>query len=256
MGKCKAGQYIKLTIPSITRFETHPFTLSGCPEDGVLQLHIKSLGDWTRRVYDLAVQDELESCKIHVVGPFVTRTSEVANYANLVLVGAGVGATPFTSVLESMLKKSSMEDRCVDFHWIVGNQQAARSWFPGLLQSIEDCSSDLSIRVTIWYTGGRMLHSATQKGLFDFSNFLYREKLGKEILTGIRVKNLNVAARFGRPCWKAVLHSHMKMTTITKPIGVFCCGPQGLVQDVNSACDEMSSKARPVNFHCEHFNSW
>jgi ferredoxin-NADP reductase len=93
-------------------------------------------------------------------------------------IGAGVGATPFTSVLESMPKKSSMEDRCVDFHWIVGNQQAERSWFPGLLQSIEDCSSDLSIRVTIWYTGGKMLHSATQKGLFAFSNF--SAALGRE----------------------------------------------------------------------------
>lgn len=43
------GDWIYVLIPQIAKYEWHPFTISSAPEqDGVIWLHIRSVGEWTR----------------------------------------------------------------------------------------------------------------------------------------------------------------------------------------------------------------
>ncbi|XP_066970479.1 NADPH oxidase 5-like [Macrobrachium rosenbergii] len=50
----KPGEYVYLNIPSIARYEWHPFTISSAPErEDVFTVHIRSVGEWTRRVYEM-----------------------------------------------------------------------------------------------------------------------------------------------------------------------------------------------------------
>jgi len=156
MRPCSAGQYVQISIGAISQLEIHPFTLSGCPAGGILRLHIKALGDWTRHLYELATDNKLQGSTIHALGPFTTRSNEVAKYDDIILVGAGIGATPFTSILEQSLKHKKAEKKTVHFNWLVREQQAAQTWFHDLIQSIEDSNSNLNIRATIWYTGGKV----------------------------------------------------------------------------------------------------
>ncbi|KAK3851173.1 hypothetical protein Pcinc_042160 [Petrolisthes cinctipes] len=56
------GEYVYLNIPSIARFEWHPFTISSAPElEDVFTVHIRAVGEWTKRVYDLFKHQEAEA---------------------------------------------------------------------------------------------------------------------------------------------------------------------------------------------------
>jgi hypothetical protein len=49
--KFKSGDYIFIRIPSITRYEWHPFTISSSPDlTDYLWLHVRSLGNWTKKL--------------------------------------------------------------------------------------------------------------------------------------------------------------------------------------------------------------
>lgn len=47
----KPGDWIYVLIPQIAKYEWHPFTISSAPEqEGVIWLHIRAIGEWTRRL--------------------------------------------------------------------------------------------------------------------------------------------------------------------------------------------------------------
>jgi hypothetical protein len=47
------GDYIFIQIPAIAKYEWHPFTISSAPEQpGFIWLHIRSVGTWTKRLYE------------------------------------------------------------------------------------------------------------------------------------------------------------------------------------------------------------
>lgn len=46
------GDYIFIQIPTIAKYEWHPFTISSAPEQqGILWLHIRSAGTWTNKLF-------------------------------------------------------------------------------------------------------------------------------------------------------------------------------------------------------------
>ncbi|KAF7658706.1 hypothetical protein LDENG_00008480, partial [Lucifuga dentata] len=49
----KPGDYVYINIPEIAKYEWHPFTISSAPEQSdTLWLHIRSMGQWTNRLYE------------------------------------------------------------------------------------------------------------------------------------------------------------------------------------------------------------
>ena len=49
----RPGDWVFLKVPTIARYEWHPFTISSSPERrDELWLHIRSAGHWTKRLYD------------------------------------------------------------------------------------------------------------------------------------------------------------------------------------------------------------
>ncbi|XP_045892928.1 NADPH oxidase 5-like [Micropterus dolomieu] len=55
----KPGDYVYINIPVIAKYEWHPFTISSAPEQSdVLWLHIRSMGQWTNRLYEYFRQAE------------------------------------------------------------------------------------------------------------------------------------------------------------------------------------------------------
>ena len=47
------GDYIFLKIPSIAKYEWHPFTVSSSPEQDFIGVHIRAVGNWTNKLYEL-----------------------------------------------------------------------------------------------------------------------------------------------------------------------------------------------------------
>ncbi|KAE8234040.1 hypothetical protein CF326_g908 [Tilletia indica] len=102
-----AGQYILLQIPALSRFQFHPFTISACVEDS-LQLHIKTTsGDWTSALHALALEvGPDEDIQIAIDGPFGAPAQRFYDYQKSIVVGSGIGITPFVAALNDMEHKA------------------------------------------------------------------------------------------------------------------------------------------------------
>jgi hypothetical protein len=93
-----AGQYVFLQVPSISWFQWHPFTISMC-RDQTFQLHIKNAGDFTARLRDLPKDQEFF---VGIDGPFGAPAQRFYDYDRALIIGAGVGITPFSAILTDL----------------------------------------------------------------------------------------------------------------------------------------------------------
>ncbi|KAG2303287.1 hypothetical protein Bca52824_031938 [Brassica carinata] len=135
--KYKSGQYIFLQCPTISRFEWHPFSITSAPGDDQLSVHIRTLGDWTEELQRvLTVGKDLSTCmigrskfsasgntdssqrpKLLVDGPYGAPAQDYRNYDVLLLIGLGIGATPFISILKDLLNNSREEQTVSQLQW-------------------------------------------------------------------------------------------------------------------------------------------
>lgn len=105
----KAGQYVLLQVPQISRWQWHPFTISSCrggvegQDQQEVTLHIRTTaGDWTRRLRELASADGTATVRVGLNGPFAAPSDVFYRYDRTVIVGAGIGATPFSAILQDL----------------------------------------------------------------------------------------------------------------------------------------------------------
>ncbi|WVQ63458.1 uncharacterized protein L199_001611 [Kwoniella botswanensis] len=103
--KYKPGQYIFLQAPKVSRFEWHPFTISSCINDQV-KLHIKTDGNWTTRLRRLIPQDQTEGeIRVGLNGPFGAPAQRFYDFTHTILVGSGIGVTPFAGILADLQER-------------------------------------------------------------------------------------------------------------------------------------------------------
>ncbi|RMY94802.1 hypothetical protein D0864_05449 [Hortaea werneckii] len=94
-----AGQYILLQVPKVSFFQWHPFTISSCRGD-ILQAHIKFDGDWTNSLRDKLPEDR--EFRVGLDGPFGAPAQRFYDYDYSIIVGGGIGITPFSAILTDL----------------------------------------------------------------------------------------------------------------------------------------------------------
>ncbi|KAK7424510.1 hypothetical protein QQX98_000475 [Neonectria punicea] len=100
--KYKAGQYIFLQVPKISFFQWHPFTVSFCRGNRMM-VHIKTDGDWTGRLRKLGAESGEESqIDVGINGPFGAPAQRFYDFNHSVIIGAGIGVTPFSGILADL----------------------------------------------------------------------------------------------------------------------------------------------------------
>uniref|UniRef100_A0A452J5F7 FAD-binding FR-type domain-containing protein n=1 Tax=Gopherus agassizii TaxID=38772 RepID=A0A452J5F7_9SAUR len=99
--KMEPGQYIFLQCPSVSQLEWHPFTLTSAPEEEFFSVHIRVVGDWTGAL-NLCLTSFSKQKSLAVDGPFGAATTDVFHYRVCVCIAAGIGVTPFASILKSI----------------------------------------------------------------------------------------------------------------------------------------------------------
>lgn len=99
------GQYAQLQVPSVSRIQWHPFTISGCT-DGSVQMHIKCVGPWTRALRDSATQNKVQTVRLS--GPFGAPAQRYPCYKHSIMIGCGIGITPAHAVIRSITKAMGM----------------------------------------------------------------------------------------------------------------------------------------------------
>jgi len=161
----KAGNYCFINIPQISLFEWHPFSISSQPglASNTFTFHIKSCGGsgFTRKLYDWAEterqdrlgSDEYVSCTkqksvlettalntVYIDGPYGTLTVNLEAYKTIIMCGAGVGVTPFASILSDVHSKRNsvyMKTRKVSLIWVIRNSEYI-TWFSHLFDKVRD----------------------------------------------------------------------------------------------------------------------
>jgi NADPH oxidase len=254
--KYVTGQYIFINCPSVRRFEWHPFTLTSCPYEDYISVHIRILGDWTEGLgkaigyYDKDGQEppSKEMPRFLVDGPYGTPSQEVFDYENVVLVGAGIGVTPFASILKAMWFRHHDPDckqkiKRIDFFWVCRSTKSFE-WFQNLLRVMEEETSDQFLRVHIYLTG-----KLDEKQL---QNVIVNADEVHDAITDLKSQTL-----FGRPDFDKFFYSlrHEILTDPTKKpeAGVFLCGPYGIRRVLQSCADKYSNKEFTFRLHAEKF---
>ncbi|PXF41394.1 Superoxide-generating NADPH oxidase heavy chain subunit A [Gracilariopsis chorda] len=100
----EAGQYAELKVPQISRLQWHPFTIASAPHESEMVFYIKAVGDWTIELYQLFSErlniETGRDIEVHIRGPYGAPAQHVGQFERVILVGGGVGATPFCSVVK------------------------------------------------------------------------------------------------------------------------------------------------------------
>ncbi|CAG8551451.1 2378_t:CDS:2, partial [Dentiscutata heterogama] len=255
----QAGQYVFLCCPEVSYWQWHPFTLTSAPEEDYISIHIRVVGDFTEELAKkLGCNFEEEAAlrkknrdriksqydgidissdnpkllkilpRVMIDGPFGSASEDVFKFEVAMLVGAGIGVTPFASVLKSIwyrvnYPKKSTKLRKVYFFWICRDYESFE-WFQSLLLALEEQDIEQFIEIHTYLTG-RLRHS-------EVGNILVNDDGNiKDTITGLRAPT-----HFGRPNWDKIF-SNMRDQYPATDVGVFFCGPVPLGKSLHEKCN-------------------
>jgi len=236
------GDYVFIRIPVIARHEWHPFTLTSAPEQrDRLGVHIRSLGNWTSAVRERFEVWGREPVDIYVDGPYGTPSSQLLECPHAVAIAAGIGVTPFASILQSLWWRQTHRPAAVrrlHFVWLAKDQHSFE-WFRDLLARLEATDSQHRLDVHIYMTGG---HAGHEGSAFELAREMFYEVTGGDLVTGLKAKT-----NFGRPDFGGLLRAFAAEPNLPSPT-VFYCGPEGLSRSLARSCRDIGLRFRQERF--------
>lgn len=290
--KYTAGQWLFIQVPEVSKFQWHPFTITSAPEDPYVSVHIRQVGDWTHALgnrlgagpdvvaaitkdamkgttkekseYELGQRGdfvELSNAgsslpRIRIDGPYGAPAEDVFNSEVAVLIGAGIGVTPFASILKHIWYRQKRGKlgalRRVEFIWVCRDAPSF-GWFQTLLQEVEEAQVDPNfLRINIYLT----------------------QKIDENMLWNIAVNDagaqfdpltlLRTRTMFGRPDWKSI-YTNLRTaieggaylpgreSSLKTSVGTYFCGPGGLAKAIREQAYAASSSTVNFKFYKEHF---
>ncbi|KAM8910820.1 NADPH oxidase 1 isoform 2-T2 [Spinachia spinachia] len=233
--KMEVGQYVFLNCPEISQLEWHPFTMTSAPEEDFFAVHIRSAGDWTDKLIDIMqkLPEGTQGPKMGVDGPFGTASEDVFDYEVSMLVGAGIGVTPFASILKSIwykfkISNPKLRTRKIYFYWIC-RETHAFEWFADLLQGLEKEMEERGmvdfLTYKLYLTGWDQVHA-------NHAQLHYGEDT--DVVTGLKQKT-----NYGRPAWDKEFEQ-VRTENPTSVVGTFLCGPAVLAKILEKKCAKYS----------------
>uniref|UniRef100_A0A452U599 NADPH oxidase 5 n=1 Tax=Ursus maritimus TaxID=29073 RepID=A0A452U599_URSMA len=295
----RPGDYLYLNVPSIARYEWHPFTISSAPEQkDTIWLHVRSEGQWTNRLYESFKTSRPADCgskqlsrslwkgrsqrrpqvsemssenhlfcniKCYIDGPYGTPTPRIFASEHAVLIGAGIGITPFASILQSIVHRhqkrkhicpscqhswmDSIQDEDmklhkVDFIWI-NRDQRSFEWFVSLLTKLEMDQAEMAqegpfLELHMYMTSALGKNDMKAIGL-QMALDLLAKKEKKDSITGLQTRT-----QPGRPDWNKVFQ---KVAAEKKgKVQVFFCGSPALAKVLKGHCEQFGFKFFQENF--------
>lgn len=115
-----AGMYAFICMPDYAPLQWHPFTITSGKDDATVNFLVAGVGDWSNEVARRCLKGELP--RLALDGPFVSPTQSAMDTEVLVAIGAGVGVTPFLSLLSTFLVQLSGTDASslleAHFYWV------------------------------------------------------------------------------------------------------------------------------------------
>ncbi|XP_061364958.1 respiratory burst oxidase homolog protein A-like [Gastrolobium bilobum] len=264
--KYQSGMYIFLQCPQISYFEWHPFSLTSGPQDDYLSVHIRTLGDWSYQLYALfqeAVISGLQGCpKLYIDGPYGSASQDHVKYDILVLIGLGIGATPFISILKDVTKgvQTAQSDHSglrecsltkgplkAYLYWIT-REQNSFDWFRDVMKEISNSTKKQSVVEMHNFLTSVYPEGDVRSALLSVIQALHHAKNGIDM-----VSRTPIHTHFARPNWFNIF-SRLARKHGGAKIGVFYCGPSNLARELKKLCTKFSTKTTTrFVFHKENY---
>ncbi|KIX05222.1 uncharacterized protein Z518_06094 [Rhinocladiella mackenziei CBS 650.93] len=240
--RTRAGQYIFICCPAYSIWQYHPFTLTSAPEEDYISVHIRMVGNFTKGLGKLLGCEDSKALtaekadeklpqllpRLYIDGPFGSASEDVFKFETVLLIGAGIGVTPFASILKSIWYRMSDSPttrmtrlRKVYFFWIC-RDFGSLEWFKSLLMAIESQDKSHAIEIHAYLTAKISAAEASNISLNSGE---------RDAITG-----LQTATNFGRPNWDMVFRAIRKIHWPGE-CGVFFCGPKGLGSELHIKCN-------------------
>ena len=248
-------------------------------------MHIRQVGDWTRALGErigagpsvvaaltsaamkgsekgnsigrgdfVEIDSALENRELPIIridGPYGAPAEEFSSCEVAVLIGAGIGVTPFASILKHIWyrqKKGNVGSlRRVEFFWVCRDTPSF-GWFQTLLQEVEAAQADPNfLRINIYLT----------------------QKVNEDMLWNIAINDagadydpltlLRSRTMFGRPDWKSIFGKMREAidggsylpgskSQLKTTVGTYFCGPGTLAKAIKKATEEATTNTVQFTF--------
>uniref|UniRef100_A0A915BN44 NAD(P)H oxidase (H2O2-forming) n=1 Tax=Parascaris univalens TaxID=6257 RepID=A0A915BN44_PARUN len=239
----RSGQWVRVSCPafSCTFNELHAFSLASAPQAPTLELYIKAVGPWTWNLRNEIICAQANATSypvLHLNGPYGDGNQDWHQYEVAVLIGGGIGVTPYASILTDLvLEKSSgkhtpIKCKKVYFLWICSTHKNYE-WFIDVLKNVEQLDNENILEIHIFVTQFFHKFDLRTTMLYICETHFRRSAGGRSMFTGLKAAN-----HFGRPNFVAFLKFlHNKHKEVNE-IGVFSCGPDSINDQIRSSCTE------------------
>ena len=243
----RPGQYLLVRVPEVSYGQWHPFTVVGSTKGAAGtglagQVYMRKVGDWTGAL--------LQRCRdgrpvsVTLDGPFGSPSESLSTYSRIVVVGTGIGVTPYAGWLHDIAPSQT-----VHFHWVV-REQISFTWFSALLNTFHlhpDAASHAQVNVRTYATG--LAPTSTVQYVLR----VLLEKHRTISHSTSYVTGLECETKYGRPDIATIFEGVAKGRgegdkwseegeekgvgkSDEDRIGVFYCGPNYLGMEISDRC--------------------
>lgn len=175
------GTYAFICIPSIAATQWHPFTICSGQDDEHVEFLIHAAGDWTTALAKACMEAKTSQHfpRVALDGPFPSPAQSALSRQTLVAVGAGVGITPFLSLMATIIsevvgnkRRRGHLDREAHFYWM---SRSADEFLFGRKLFTEIARHPV-LRETVFLH----LHITAQAADQDPASFIFREAIKRQ----------------------------------------------------------------------------
>uniref|UniRef100_A0A663DQ75 NAD(P)H oxidase (H2O2-forming) n=1 Tax=Aquila chrysaetos chrysaetos TaxID=223781 RepID=A0A663DQ75_AQUCH len=183
---------------------------------------------------------------LYLDGPFGEGHQEWNKFEVSVLVGGGIGVTPFASILKDLVFKSSINSKLlckkIYFIWVTRTQRQFE-WLADIIREVEEADRNDLVSVHIYITQLAEKFDLRTTMLYICERH-FQKVLNKSLFTGLRS-----ITHFGRPPFIPFFNSLQEVHPEVQKIGVFSCGPPGMTKSVEKACQQLNKKDQTYFAH-------
>ncbi|UYV75196.1 bli-3 [Cordylochernes scorpioides] len=242
--KYLSGQWVRMACTAFRPREFHSLSLTSAPHHNYLSVHVKAQGPWTWKLRNyLDPNNNKPWPKLRLEGPYGGGNQEWYKYEVAIMVGGGIGVTPYASILNDLVfgtstnRYSGVACKKVYFLWICPSHRHFE-WFIDVLRDVErrDVTNVLEIHIFITQFFHKFDLRTTM--LYICENHFQRIS-NCSLFTGLKAVN-----HFGRPDMTAFLKFVQQQHSYVSKVGVFSCGPVTMTKSVTAACETVNNKRK------------
>ncbi|WKX98615.1 hypothetical protein Q1695_013921 [Nippostrongylus brasiliensis] len=256
----RSGQWVRISSPAFSCAfnECHAFSLASAPQSPTLELYIKAVGPWTWKMRSEIIRAQAGGSPyplVHMNGPYGDGNQEWTNYEVAVLVGGGIGVTPYASTLTDLVLETTsgrhhnIKCKKVYFLWVCPTHKNYE-WFVDVLKDVEELDQNHLLETHIFVTQFFHKFDLRTTMLYICEKHFRGDHQGKSMFTGLRAHN-----HFGRPNFDAFFSYLQSVHNEMADIGVFSCGPSTLNDQISSACAR-ANRARDAPSFMHRFETF